>query len=217
VTDTGRCWQLNDLAVGFGTRPVVTGLRATVRLGDLLAVTGANGAGKSCLLRTLAGELPPLAGAFRTPEGFGREGLGGVPQVTDLDPRLPITLREMAALGAAGLRDGFLREHLAEALATVGLAERAEQSWRRSSGGERQRALVARALVRQPELLLLDEATSHLDETAAAAELFASLRERCAEGRLAVIAAVHDRDLVRRWATQDLQLRAGGAELEHAT
>lgn len=208
-----RRWELHHLTVGFGAAPVVTGIDCHLALGDLLVVTGPNGAGKSCLLRTLTGELAPLAGRVVAPPAFGIDGLGVVPQVTDLAPRLPITLHEMAALGCAGLRGAFLREQLDAALAEVGLTERAHQPWAESSGGERQRALIARALVRTPELLLLDEPTSHLDPEAAKG-LFARLRARCDAGRLAVIAAIHDPTLVARHATRRLHLEAGHASVE---
>lgn len=213
MSTTPRRWRLADLSVGFVGRPVVEHIDLTVAAGELLVVTGANGAGKSCLLRTLSGELAPLAGAIHAPAGFAADGLGVVSQVTDLDPRLPITLGEMAILGLAGQRAPFVRERLAEALATVDLVGRAGQSWNASSGGERQRALVARALVRQPEVLILDEASSHLDECAASV-LFDRLGERCAAGHLTVIAAVHDHALARRHGTRHLHLSGGRATLQ---
>lgn len=205
-------WRLQGLTVGFGRRGVVAGIEAAIPARSLVAITGANGSGKSCLLRTIADELRPLAGAVVAPADFDRRDLGLVPQAVAIDERLPLALGELAALGTAGYREPFLRERLAAALATVGLGDRARQLWRESSGGERQRALIARALVRRPRLLLLDEATSNLDQTTADL-LFAALRAESASRDLTVIAVVHDADLVARHADAVLHLADGRAAL----
>ena len=188
-------WRLTDLTVGFGTRAVVSGIDLEFAAGEMIAIVGRNGSGKSCLVRTLAGDLVPLAGAVVAPAGFVPQAMGVVPQDTGLEPRVPITLGEIAVLGLAGMQVPDKGARLREALAVVGLTERAGQSWQRSSGGERQRALIARALVRRPYLLLLDEATSQLDRSAAL-QLFDELRQRCQAG-LCVVAVLHDHELAQ--------------------
>jgi ABC-type Mn2+/Zn2+ transport system ATPase subunit len=216
MSGTRTLCTATELSVGFSNQPVLSSISLRIEHGMLICVLGPNGAGKSCLLRTLSGELPALAGRIERPDPDWRDRLGVVPQVTDLQLGLPITLREMVALGTAGFRDPFLREHLDQALATVALSDQALQRWEASSGGERQRTLIARALVRRPELLLLDEASSHLD-AGNSDRLFASLRERCDADRLAVVAAVHDAELAQRWATHRFTIEAGSWQFEAVT
>lgn len=206
-----RQWVLEQLSVGFGQRRVVSDISCTFGLGDLVTISGLNGSGKSTLLRTLSGELAPLGGRFFGPPGFDARNLGVVPQVSDLALRLPVSLREMAALGLAGLRDPFADEHLAEALRVADLdAGRARQDWMSSSGGERQRTLIARAIVRQPEVLLLDEPTSHLDEQAAG-QFFKWLRQRCDAKELLALVVVHDQELSEQYANKRVELANGQA------
>ncbi len=210
---TIRSWRMEHLDVGFNANAIVSDISCSIALGDLVAITGANGVGKSCLLKTLAGELPPVAGRVLAPAGFAHDGLGVVPQLTDLEPRFPISLREMIALGASGIRDPFLKEHVDEALIAVGFNKKhAQQSWQRSSGGERQRALIARAFIRRPEILLLDEATNNLD-VASTHLIFEKLHAKCAAKKLAIIAVLHDANLVSRYFNKNIHIADGHAKL----
>lgn len=207
----GLRWFLRDLSIGYTTTPVASGLAASFALGDLVAMTGNNGSGKSCLLQTLAGGLQPLAGTIDSDGAYTSADVGVVPQVTDLQIRLPVSLREMVALGLTGLpavQHAVRRERVDQALAMVDLEAQAGQPWQASSGGERQRALAARALVRQPRLLLLDEPTSHCDPDAAD-QLFEQLSVRCAQRQSAVIVVVHDLTKVASYATHEWHLEGG--------
>lgn len=211
-----RVWEFNQVTVGYDKTPIVSNLNCQIAAGDVVVITGANGTGKSCLLRTVADEIPPLTGNIHSPANYSRLDLGVVPQINHIKPVLPITLKEMAALGAAGRRLPNLKAHLQEALATVGLVQGRElQSWQQSSGGERQRAVIARALVRRPQLLLLDEATNHLDATAAA-KIFASLRQRCLAGELTILAVLHNQGLAKAFATKKIHLAQGRAHIQWA-
>ena len=206
-------WTLDALAIGYGAHAIIKPFSCAIECGDVVMVTGGNGTGKTCLLRTLAHEIPPVGGAFLKPDSFDYSNLGVVPQLTDLQPRLPITLREMVALGITGILDPYLKTSLSEALAVVGLnGKKSKQLWMQSSGGERQRALIARALIRRPKLLLLDEATSHLDSHSED-QLFTLLHQQCQKQNIAVVAVVHDHDLAHKWGTKQIALHNGQAQL----
>ena len=135
-TSKTACWQASRLAVGFGRRPLVADITFTLLPGEMLAITGANGTGKSCLLRTLSGELTSCAGSWQMPAGVSKADLGVVPQAIDIKPRVPLSLREMASLGRVGRRHADQGQNLNAALDIVGLGgQRGHQAWQRSSGG----------------------------------------------------------------------------------
>jgi len=164
-----------DLEIGYGRRPVVRAGELTVAPGCGIRVTGDNGSGKSTLLATLAGALAPVRGRCLRLAPWA-----WVPQVGGLAPDLPTTLGELVDLAGGATHD---------ALAQVGLGDRQRQPWSRSSGGERQRALLARALASRPRLLLLDEPDSHLDP--ATRQLLAACLEAHRAGGGTWIAVLH--------------------------
>lgn len=152
--------------LGYPERTVLTDVSLDVARGEFWFLLGQNGCGKTTMLRTLLGLLPPLSGAvWRHPEYAARPRLGFVPQHCALSPALPTTVREFVSLGAThGDRSrSVLRDDLAWALDRAHLAGLAEHDFWSLSGGQRQRALVARALVRRPSLIILDEATEGMD------------------------------------------------------
>lgn len=182
--------EILDGAVELGGRPVLRGIDLAVPAGQVLAVLGANGSGKSTLMRAALGLLPTCRGEVRlfgTPLATFRSWhrIGYVPQRTTLGS-VPATVREVVSSGRlsrrrllrpAGRAD---REAVAEALASVGLADRAEDGVTTLSGGQQQRVLVARALAGRPDLLVLDEPFAGVDVTSQQelADTFAALVER---------------------------------------
>ena len=206
-------WDFEQATIGYHGRPLINGFTARLRLGDLVMVTGPNGCGKTCLMRTLAGEVSLLGGTVRPPAGITIADLGVVAQRQEMTLPLPTTLAEMIRLGTVGLRVRDLPQRIETACAIVGLAvHQLSQTWAHSSGGECQRALLARALVREPRVLLLDEASNQLDHEASE-RFYAWALERCRAGQQLVVAAVHDEELVQRFATHRLAISAGEAEL----
>jgi ABC-type Mn2+/Zn2+ transport system ATPase subunit len=186
-------------------RPLLPPLDVAVKAGGRLAVLGPNGGGKSTLLRTLLGLLPPLSGArtLRAPP----PRIGYVPQAHRADPVFPLTTLEVVLQGryariGVGRRPQRADRQLALArLGQVGLGAQAAQPFRALSGGQRQRTLLARALAAEPELLALDEFTSELDPAGATALLgeVAKLAQR--EG-VAVVFVTHEISAAAQWATQ---------------
>ena len=183
------------LAVGHRGRAVLAVGDLTVAPGAGIRVTGDNGSGKSTLLATLAGALAPVAGQCHHHAPWA-----WVPQVGGLSPDLPTTLGEVVDLAGGAT---------AAALARVGLAQRGHQSWAASSGGERQRALLARAFAGGPRLVLLDEPDSHLDR--AGRDLLAALLDEHRAAGGSWIAVLHG-DLA---ATGDAWWRCAAGGVDH--
>lgn len=209
---------VNDLDVRYGKTLVVREVSFTVDAGEWLAVIGPNGAGKSTLLKALVGVLP-FGGSIEVEPG-GRVGrssaarrIGYVPQ----QPILPLgmTTAEYVLLGRTAHLGWFQSESkkdrasVMRVLQQLDLGSMAGRPVTELSGGEGQRATLARALVQEASILVLDEPTSALDlaHQISVLELVDELR---AEHDLAVITAMHDLTIASRFADR-LLLVADGA------
>jgi iron complex transport system ATP-binding protein len=197
---TGAVVEASDLAVGaVGQRAaVLAGVALAVAAGERVALVGGNGSGKTTLLRALAGIDRPLAGRVRwaggrLPDGAARVRRVGVALQAELAPRF--TVRELVTLGLALDRPPGPAERRAvdDALALAALHGLAGRPCTALSGGEAQRAVLARALVAGPELVLLDEPTNHLDPAGRA--MIQSLIDRLHDRGVAAVIATHDLEL----------------------
>lgn len=202
-----------DLVAGHGRTAVLREVSLQVRAGEFWFVLGTNATGKSTLLTTLLGVLPPLCGIAGYGPGVGCAQLGYVPQRCELAQNLPTTAHELVALGLVGLplSRAEREERVAEALLQVGLREQAQQSYWSMSGGQRQRVIVARALARRPRLLCVDEPMSHLDLVTERALLELFARRNREEG-LAIVYVSHDVAVAAALATHVALIHHGGIE-----
>lgn len=174
--------ELSGAALGYEGRPVLSGVDLRVEAGAFWGVLGANGSGKTTILRTILGLLPPLGGRVSARARFGY-----VPQKESLDPAFPLSAFDVAAMGAwrsweplQGLRGPDRAPLVASCLAECGAAELAGRPFASLSGGQKQRVLIARALAAEPELLMLDEPLAGLDvpTTRSVLELLRDLKSR---------------------------------------
>jgi iron complex transport system ATP-binding protein len=212
--------RLDGIAAEYGVRRVLDGVDLEVASGEVVALLGPNGSGKTTMLRVIAGVLAPTAGAI---ELFGRpmrdwsrgeiaRSVAVLPQTAELPDgfrvsevinlgRIPHARRvfgsnpDDASAVAAALRDAD-----AEDLADRPVSE--------LSGGERQRVVMAMALAQEPRLLLLDEPTLHLDLAHQVALVQLLSRLRATRGTT-VVAVLHDLNLAAGLADRVLLLRDG--------
>jgi ABC-type Mn2+/Zn2+ transport system ATPase subunit len=152
---SGSLLEANDLTIGYPGGWRLPGIRFAIQRGQFWVLLGPNGAGKSTLLRTIIGAHKPIAGSVR----HAARGLGYVPQNDALDDAFPLTAAEVVGLAAPRLTP----ERVEKALEAVSLLSARHLAYRDLSGGQKDRAPIARALVTEPELLILDEPTSGLD------------------------------------------------------
>ncbi|MBU1330831.1 MAG: ABC transporter ATP-binding protein [Gammaproteobacteria bacterium] len=185
-----------------GERPLLDAIDLAVDDGELVGLIGPNGSGKTSLLRCAYRFQRPSAGSVeldgeplwqRSPRWCAQR----VAVVLQEFPQdFGLSVREVAAMGRTphkGLFDGDDNEDrrlVDQALARLGLSALAQQAFARLSGGEKQRALLARALVQQPHLLILDEPTNHLDP-----RYQLELLKQIKALRLATLASFHDLNL----------------------
>ncbi|MFP4165765.1 MAG: metal ABC transporter ATP-binding protein [Opitutales bacterium] len=171
--------------------------------GESVCVIGPNGGGKSTLLKLMLGLLLPETGSVRLlggPPKETRQRVGYVPQQINVDPLFPVSVMDVVLMGALrGMAPGFRsrkeRERAGESLELVGLENKAQARFASLSGGQKQAALIARALVGDPEVLLLDEPTAHVD---AAAEERLTNTLRSLRGGLTMVTVSHDLAFVSR-------------------
>ena len=196
--------EITGLTRGFGGPPVLDRLSLAIGSGEFAALLGRSGTGKSTLLRTLAGLDPAPAGSLRAPAARA---------VVFQEPRL-FPWRRVWHNVALGLRRADAKARALAALAEVGLAHRA-QAWPLTlSGGEAQRAAVARALVREPELLLLDEPFSAVDALTRL-RMQTLLLTLWQKHRPAVLLVTHDVDEALLLADRVLVLDSGRITRDH--
>jgi iron complex transport system ATP-binding protein len=209
----------HDLVVARGGAAILHGVSVALRAGEAVALVGPNAAGKSTLVRTLAGLLPVTSGAVRL-EGkplaaWGRTALARAVALVTPEEGGPVLLsvQERVALGRYPHRGPFRpltdedREAVSLALQRTGIAHLAHRPLATLSSGERQLAALARSLAQQPRVLLLDEPAAHLD-IGHQLQLFRILDE-IRGGGVAVLAVVHDLQRAAEWAERMLLLEGG--------
>lgn len=224
--------ELNKLSIGYTHNrqqmPVMGVIDATLESGELVALIGANGAGKSTLLRTLSAFQQPLSGSITYPDGKNDSRTA-----SELSTQLAVvltgngniqnlTVREVVAMGRSPYTNflGRLRKHdeeiIAEALTMVGITHLAERRVETLSDGERQKAMIAKALAQQTPVIMLDEPTAFLDFNSRV-QLFRLLQRLAHETGKAILVSTHDLELVLQladkvWLIQDKKMYTGGVE-----
>lgn len=163
-----RC---SGMSIGYAGRALLDGIDFVVERGDFVGLVGPNGGGKTTLLRTILGLIPPVRGTVTRASGpaGGLLRFGYVIQREHLDRVFPLSLEEVVEMGRTA-RLGLLRfpgredrRKVREALERVGIADLAGRPFRDLSGGQQQRAIIARALAGEPDVLVLDEPTAGTD------------------------------------------------------
>jgi sulfonate transport system ATP-binding protein len=195
--------QVRGVSRSFGDRTVLRGIDLEIRPNEFVALLGRSGSGKSTFLRALGGLDPAVTGEILVPERRA---------VVFQDPRLLpwAKVLDNVVLGLDG-RDS--RDRGKQALEEVGLADHAQDWPKTLSGGEAQRAALARALVREPALLLLDEPFGALDALTRI-RMHVLVAELCARHHPAVLLVTHDVDEAVVLADRVLVLSDGVISLD---
>lgn len=212
--------DVERLGFGHGARAVGREVSFTVKDGEVLCLLGSNGAGKTTLLRTLLGLLPAQAGRIlyngenvaHWPQRKRAQAMAYVPQASNAV--FPFTVRDIALMGRAARIATFdmpgQADHAAtdDALATLGIGALASRPYTDISGGERQLALIARALAQEPRVLVMDEPTANLD-FGNQTRVLSQVRALAAKG-IAVVLSTHNPDHAFLCADRVAMLHGGG-------
>ena len=182
--------EIDDLFFSYEKGTVLQRVHLQIEKGEFIGLIGPNGGGKTTLLKLLMGFLPPTRGTIKI-----RGTIGYVPQVARTDRDFPITLNELVLLGALsktsflGTYPKAVKERANQLIEQLGLTSDKHKMFGSLSGGLAQRALLAMALLSDPDLLLLDEPTAHIDRasTALILELLEGLK-----GKKTILLVTHD-------------------------
>ena len=179
--------EVQAVSVRSRQREILSQVDLQVRSGEVVTIIGPNGAGKTTLLRVALGLLKPTSGRVWIRPGLR---VGYLPQRFQVDPFLPLTVRRFLRLSGA-----IDERTMAIALAEVGAEKLLDTAMQSLSGGETQRVLLARTLLRSPELLVLDEPAQGVD-LHGQVELFSLLETVRRERGCSVLMVSHDLHLV---------------------
>jgi ABC-type Mn2+/Zn2+ transport system ATPase subunit len=169
--------RIENAVVSYREDIALRGVSLQVRTGEFIGIVGPNGAGKTTLLTIVNGMAKLIQGQVRVMDydlspgngHFLRKRVGYVAQAQSIDPRMPMSVREVAMIGRYGSLGLFRNpgkldwEIVDRALGLVGMTQLASRPIGHLSGGEQQRVAIARCLAQEPEILLLDEPTASLD------------------------------------------------------
>lgn len=182
--------EIENLCFSYEEIGILQNVCLRIQKGEFVGIMGPNGGGKTTLLKLLLGFLSPSSGRVKV-----KGKIGYVPQVQQTDRDFPITLNELVLLGALskttfwGTYPAEVKEKGAAFIDLLGLTEHKEKVFGSLSGGLAQRALLARALLSDPDLLLLDEPTANID--AASTRVIFEILEKL-KGDKTILLVTHD-------------------------
>lgn len=178
--------------------PVLKDVSFTIQFGESIGIIGPNGGGKTTLLKLIMGFLKPASGSISVlgkPPAKLSYKIGYVPQAMRFDRQFPISVYELVLMGRLsnlpwyGVYSREDHDAATAILEKMGLASFSHSAFGTLSGGQAQRALIARALVSEPELLLLDEPTANVDAQAATC-IYSLLKQL--QGKMTILVVTHD-------------------------
>jgi zinc transport system ATP-binding protein len=218
--------RLRSASFGYADRSVVSDVDLELASGEVVALLGPNGSGKSTLVRGILGLTSRQSGEvelFGTPlDRFDEHTrIGYVPQRHSLSASVRATVTEIVEVGRlphrAWWRPSSREDHaiVREAIADVGLADRAHEEVAALSGGQQRRVLIARALAGQPEMLVMDEPTAGVDHTSQ--ETLAAVLQRLAGRGTSMLVVTHELAALEGLVTRIVCLDAGHIDFDGST
>lgn len=213
-------FELQDLTVGYGGKPLISGISLSLRKGGIMTLIGPNGSGKSTILKTVTRHLPAISGEvlldgqnLRSMDGKSLATKMAVVLTDRVRPELMTCFDIVAAgrypyTGSFGMLTARDRDIVGRALEQVNVADIADRDFTSVSDGQRQRVLLARAIAQEPELIVLDEPTSFLD-IKHKIELLEILRSMAKERGVTIVMSLHEIDLASK-ISDEIVCVAGG-------
>lgn len=203
--------ELRNLSIGYQKDILSKNINAIIEKGQIIALVGRNGVGKSCLLKTIAGLLISKSGSVIVNEKeiskFSPKELSQVISVL-LTEKIEVdflTVHELIKLGRSPYSDIYGKyteednEIIKKTISLLGLEKLLDLYFSSLSDGQKQKVLIARALVQKPSLLILDEPNIYLDSSYRK-ELMSNLKKSCEENNLSIIFSTHDSELASEYS-----------------
>ena len=200
--------DIQGLWTGYGRQAALKDITFQIDAGEVLGIIGPNGSGKTTLLKSILGLVRPWQGdvsVLGRPAEEQRKLMGYMPQVEQVDWDFPVTVGDVALMGRYAHRGPFRRttredrEAAGQAMQQTGMYDLRDNLIGELSGGQRRRALLARALANQPQLLLMDEPMAGLDATAQHQLL--DLLDDLRSGGTTIVLSTHDLSCVSAYCS----------------
>lgn len=200
--------EIKNVSFAYGHENVLEHISFKLESGDFWAVIGPNGGGKSTFAKLMLGLLKPRQGEILYSQDMKPSHIGNVPQMTYHNMQFPICVRDTIALGLLkpklfGFRLKGQNDAISRAMDMLGITHLAKNPLHALSGGERQKVLIARAIVNMPKILILDEPTANIDVKAQASiyELLKTLNRT-----MSIVVISHDLSLTLGYAKKVLYI-----------
>jgi len=188
--------KVDKIKLGYGNNVVLEGLSFEINEGDFICVVGPNGSGKTTLIKGILGLIRPMSGKIVF-DGISQKSIGYMPQETSVDPNFPASVFEIVLSGALNEGCNFygkeVKRRAEDVLRLLGIGKLKGESFSELSGGQRQKVLLARALMATKKLLILDEPSNNLDQKSKR-DLYETLGRLNRERGVAVVMVTHDLD-----------------------
>lgn len=197
--------DVNDLSMRFDTKTVFQDLNFKLEDGSMTALLGPNGTGKTTLIKILMGMLTPTGGSYKFSSDVK---LGYVPQFRNIDSEYPLSIRAFIELNAPLFKTKKVKEQIDRQITEMHLEKIQNTRMGEASGGQKQRAYLAQALLDRPNMIILDEATASLDP-AAKEELMGLIKHLNQEHKITVLFVTHDIPLAKKYMSDYLYLNKG--------
>lgn len=193
---------MNDLSMRFDNKTVFKDISFKLEKGSTTALLGPNGTGKTTLIKILMGMLTPTSGSYKFADDVK---IGYVPQFRNIDSEYPLSIRAFIELNAPLFKTKKVKEQVDQQLVETHLDKIQNTRMGEASGGQKQRAYLAQALLDHPNMIILDEATASLDP-AAKEELMDLIHHLNKEHKITVLFVTHDIPLASKYMSDYLYL-----------
>ena len=197
--------DVNDLSMRFDNKTVFKDISFKLEKGATTALLGPNGTGKTTLIKILMGMLTPTSGSYKFADDVK---IGYVPQFRNIDSEYPLSIRAFIELNAPLFKTKKVKEQVDQQLVETHLDKIQNTRMGEASGGQKQRAYLAQALLDHPNMIILDEATASLDP-AAKEELMDLIHHLNKEHKITVLFVTHDIPLASKYMSDYLYLNKG--------
>lgn len=187
--------SVSKVKIGYNNIPVVDKLSFDINEKDFICIVGPNGSGKTTLIRGILGLIPVMSGKITF--SLNENQIGYMPQETTVDANFPASVFEIVLSGSLNKPGIFYstetKNRASETLKMLGISKLEKQSFSELSGGQRQKVLLARALMATDKLLFLDEPSNNLDQKSKES-LYELVQKLNAEHGITIVMVTHDLD-----------------------
>lgn len=197
--------KVKDLTMKFDSKVIFQNLNFELKKGSMTALLSPNGTGKTTLINILMKLLIPTSGTFEFAKGVK---LGYVPQFRNIEADYPLSIRAFVSLNTPLIKTKKIKERVTSELKETHLLSIQNTRMGEASGGQKQRAYLAQALLDKPNMIILDEATASLDPSAKE-ELMQLIKHLNEEHDITVLFVTHDVPLARKYMNNYLYLNHG--------